>query len=484
VLKRFLNDAAVYGVAAILSRGIAFILLPLYTHRLAPADFGTADLFAVLTSLANVTVALEISQAVARFQADAQTTEERAAVASTALWFTVGCYAVLSVAVAAAAGPVSVALLGAPARPELVRLALATAVAYGFFYLLQNQLRWDLRPRAYAVASVALTGVTVGASLVLVMIYELGVRGVLMAQLAGNAAGVGIAFAFARRSYRFAFDWSQCRRMLAFSLPLVPSSVAVFVALYVDRLALKQLTTLADVGLFGVGYRLASAVGLVLVGFQSALTPLVYAHHAEPDTPAQLARIFRLFAAIALAACAGVAVFAPEIVALVSRPSYYAAAAVVPLLAPAVLLAQMYVFAPGLALAKRTRRVAALNLGGAALNSGLNFALIPLLGIRGAAVATLVGAAATFAGYMVMSQRLYPVPHRWARLAASTAAVAAAAAVAARLGAGTPAAVAAKLALLAATAVVFVRVRLVEPAELRRVGRALRARGRPSRVPR
>ena len=39
--------------------------------------------------------------------------------------------------------------------------------------------------------------------------------------------------------------------MLRFSLPLVPSGIAVFVTLYIDRLMIAHFMTVADVGLFG-----------------------------------------------------------------------------------------------------------------------------------------------------------------------------------------------------------------------------------------
>jgi O-antigen/teichoic acid export membrane protein len=52
----------------------------------------------------------------------------------------------------------------------------------------------------------------------------------------------------------------------------------------------------------------------------------------------------------------------------------------------------------------------------------LNFALIPSMGVRGASVATLISAATGFTVGMIASQRLYPVPHRWSRLAGALAA--------------------------------------------------------------
>jgi O-antigen/teichoic acid export membrane protein len=153
-----------------------------------------------------------------------------------------------------------------------------------------------------------------------------------------------------------------------------------------------------------------------MVGFQGALTPLVYTHHREPGIPHELARIFRHFAAFALLLSLGLSVFAREILMVITTPEYYAASVVIPLLVPAVLLSGMYIFAPGLGIAKKTGVIATINIGGAVLGVILNFALIPALGIQGAALATLLSSVTIFCTYMVYSQKVYFVPHSWNQL--------------------------------------------------------------------
>jgi O-antigen/teichoic acid export membrane protein len=468
MLRRFARDSAVYGLSAILSRGISLLLVPLYTRALAPGNYGLVDMLAIVVSLVNLTVALEISQALARFYADARDDAERRAYASTALWFTVGAYALFCAAASVAARPLSAALLESRTHAPLMRVAVAWTFMNGLFYLVQSQLRWELRPTHYAATSLTMTIVTLAVAVLLVGARGQGAPGVVAAQLVGNAAGLAVGLYFARRTYRFTFDWGKCREMLRFSAPLVPSSLAVFVALYVDRIAVKHFMSLADLGIFGVAYRFASIVGLVMVGFQGALIPLVYTYHAQPDTPRQLARIFRVFVAFALLTCVALAAFAREALAVFATPPYFAAAAVIPILAPGVLLAGMYIFAPGLAIAKRTVGIAALSVLGAGLNVALNVALVPPFGIRGAAAATLVSAALVFAGYMAASQRLYHVPHDWRRLAAATLVAAGAGMVGAAVDLPLPSALLVKGVLLCGVIVTLVQLGLVEREELRR----------------
>jgi len=127
----------------------------------------------------------------------------------------------------------------------------------------------------------------------------------------------------------------------------------------------------------------------------------------------------------------------------------------------------MYVFAPGLGIAKRSGTQALITLAGAVLNTILNFLMIPVWGIVGAAGATLISAALVFAAYMTVSQRLWFVPHAWGRLAAATAAVAAIGLVGLLLPLPSGLAILVKLGLVLVTIGVVVQLRLIDLRDVR-----------------
>ncbi|MEP7081443.1 MAG: oligosaccharide flippase family protein [Chloroflexota bacterium] len=477
MLRDFVRDSAIYGGASLLVRGLSLLLLPFYTRVLSTEEYGLVDLATVFITLVLLTVALEVSQGVARLFADADP-DDRVGYASTALWFSIGAYA-LFVAVALPLAPeLSAILFESRERADLMRLVIVAAAPNGIFQLLINQLRWRLQPMAYAAGSLTFAFVSIGATIVLVLVADLGVVGVLLGQLIGAMAGGIVCLLLARDLYRLRFDRDKLMEMLRFSLPLVPSSVGVFVTLYIDRFAIKELMTVDDVGVFGIGYRIASVVSLLVLAVQTAITPLVYARYRDPETPAQLARVFRYFVAGALVLAVGLSLFAREILVVVTTPAFYGGAVVVPLLAPALLLSAMYVFAPGLGIAKRTGTQASITLAGAVLNTVLNFVLIPVWGIIGAAAATLISAAVIFAAYMITSQRLYFVPHGWGRLALATALAALASLVAVLAPLPSGPALLMKVVLMAATVGMVVRVGLIDPADVREAVRGLRAAAR------
>ena len=479
MIRTLARDTLIYGAAAILSRGLSLIVLPVYTRILSPVDYGALDMVMVIGSFAVLLVALEITQALARFYAEAETEAAKRRMASTALWFTAAAYALAGAAAFAAARPLAAWLLGGEEMAGILRIGLAGIVANGFFYLAQSQLRFALRSKAYAVVSIVYAVATMGLGVLLGYGFAMGLAGVLWGLFAGTAAAAALALWLLRSSYGFEYDGALLGTMLSFSLPLVPAALATFFTLYGNRLLLNGIEGLDAVGLFGVAARVALAITLLIIGLQSALTPLVYAHHREPDTPRQLAWLTERFSAVALACCLGLGLFAWEILALFVERRYIGAAPLVLFLAPATLLGQMHIFFPGIAIAKRTRLQLYVFAATAAATLALNWLLIDAIGLFGAAVATLAASLLFFVLWAATSQRLYPIPVSWSRLASGGLLFAAAAAAGLWVqGAALPAAAtfAAKAALLLLFCVGTAACGLVRAAELAGIGRRMLGR--------
>jgi len=258
--------------------------------------------------------------------------------------------------------------------------------------------------------------------------------------LAGLVAGAGIGLVFAMVRLRGAIEWKidleKLRRMLRFSLPLVPASLALLLSTYASRFILNDLLTLTDVGLFTWASQLASIPGLMLVGVQGAVTPLVIKHHAEPGTPVLLARGLETVLAGGLWVCVALGLYTPELIRLLGYSQYAGAAPLVPILAPALLFVQVYVFAPGFMIAERTGLQLLISLLGAGAAVAFNYVFVAQGGAVGAAFATLVSSTLFIGSWFWISQRFYPVPVNWGRIALMVAAAAGCEAGGARLGGG------------------------------------------------
>jgi O-antigen/teichoic acid export membrane protein len=491
-VRSVFRHGATYALGGILSQGIAFLLFPFFAHVFVPREYGMIDLVGLTMTLVNLTIALEISQGLGRYFAEATEFEERRSYASTAFTFTALIYTVALVVAFIAIRPLTTLVLGSDVDTAIMRVAVVAMWCSGMLYLTQDLLRWQLRPKAFAAVSVVTAAMTACTSVILVLGFDTGVIGAIVGQAVGFGTGGALAYWLSSDLFRLRFDRAKFRRMVAYSIPLVPASVGVFLNGFADRIAIRSQLTLSDVGVYGVAYRLSLVVSLTLLGFQGALMPLTLSRHQHPQTRQDLARIFRLFCAIALAVFLFVSLFADELLRLLTRPAYYGAADVVPLLVAGSFFGGMYIFAPGLSIAKRTRPYAVVTPTAGLANVALAFSLVGPLGIRGPALAFLITCAGSFASLMLLSQRLFHVPHAWGPLLLTSSAVAGLVAVGRMFLGGTddPLITLAKISVAAfalslIAALLLTREELVRLARFpQRAGRALRSFSKTARRPR
>lgn len=412
MIKSFIKNSAIYTIATVLTRGIAIFLVPIYTRYLTPFEYGIIDYFMILASIINLTIALEISQAVVRYYQDAKGIEEKKSYVATAFLFTVFVYILYFLISFVFSSELSSLFLDDENMSVLFIIASGAIATNGIFYFVQNQLKFEIRPKDVAIVSIVNVLVLSSLAIYLLVIVGLKVESIFIAQIVANIVSSILAVYMARNSYGFVFVYAKFKEMISFSYPLVFSGIAVFVASMIDRIAIKELLGLDELGIYGVAYRFAAVAGLVMIGFQSSLTPLVYKHYKEPNTPKDISKIFNIFSIFALFVVSGSILFAKEMVVLFTTEAFYGSSGLIAILVLVVFFSNMYIFAPGIGIAKKTKLTAMITITSAVLNTILNYTLIPIFGLSGAAYASLISAIVAFSMYLTLAYKYYPIPYK------------------------------------------------------------------------
>lgn len=416
MIKAFFRNSFIYTIGTVLTRGISILLVPIYTRYLSPTEYGIIDLFVILTSIIGLTIALEIHQAVVRFYQDTTSEEEKMQYVSTAFLFTVFVYSLYLIVSFLFSDIFTIWLLDEIHYENVFLLASGAIFTKGLLYFTHGQLKWQILPREFTIVSIVNVMVVSVIAVYLLVIEKMKIESIFIGQIVGNIIGIVISLYYAKKSYQFTFIFKKFKEMVSFSLPLVFSGIAIFIALFIDRIAIKYFLGLEELGIYGLAYRFAAITSLVMIGFQSALSPLIYKHYKEKETPDNIAKLFNLFVLFALFVIVGSIFFSKEVIVLMSTEAYYSAAPLIPILVAAVFFANMYIFVPGLAIAKKTKIVATISIIGAILNSTLNFIFVPMIGVEGAAYATLISAIIIFILRVQISQKYYNIPFVWKKL--------------------------------------------------------------------
>jgi len=416
MLRQLFGHAALYTAGSLAARMIGLGTILVLSRHLSPAEFGLLDLANAAAVLLNLALCLEVSQGLGRRFADGGPADTLTRYTSTAFIFSLlmalGCTASILLF------PLPWAALVFADGGRVAEMRAAALVVLGtiLVYGLTRQARWELRPRLAVSMQLVQGGVALVLSAAAVIGFGLGVSAVLLAQAvaAGFAAMLGLVGL--RHSLRLGVSLAALKEMLGFSLPLVPAGAAVLVITYADRYCLRYFGGLDYVGAYAVAMRIGNVILLVVIGVQTAFLPLMVKQVDRPGATQAIADAFRFIALLALGGVLALGLFAPEITSLIAGPRFAGSAGLVPWLAAGTLFAELYVFAPGLFLKRRTLWLLGINLVAATLNILLNLLLIPHLGPLGSALALVASTGLSFAATMVLSQRLLPVPIDWLRL--------------------------------------------------------------------
>lgn len=415
MIRTFLKDALIYTVPTILSRGIAIFLLPIYTRIATAGELGVLDLFLLFGNIIALTVALEISQAVARFIPEIEGITTRKIYNSTGLFFTFIMYFVFLTVAFYFSDKLNLFITSDKSNEDFFKLALVFIFLQGHYYYFQNLLRFEGRSAEYSIISVIYAVLNLLLVFIFGMVFDLGLKAVFYASILSVMVSSVLGLFFLKKNLVFKFDYSVLQKMLSYSVPLVPASVLIFVSLYVDRFMINYFLGAQSVGQYGVAVRLAGAASLIMIGFQMAITPLVFRYHDSPDTPNNISLIFRYFVVFATLFFLLYSFFVNEVLFIFTTKEYYSVSIVIPVLVLALLFSNMYVFMPGLAIKKKTIYFFYINLLVAILNVVLNYCFIPTFGIFGASIATCLGYFFAFVLCSFFSQRLYFVLHDWGK---------------------------------------------------------------------
>ncbi|HEX2194082.1 MAG TPA: oligosaccharide flippase family protein [Candidatus Limnocylindria bacterium] len=426
-LRALLRGSLLYTLGNFLPRIGAFMLLPVYTLAMTPAEFGVLSLMLSLTGLLAIGYRLGLDGALLRFHFEVRPAL-RPALYRTATLVTLLASVVMSALAGLLLWPTFERIFpGVPFLPYGV-LALAITATTAFQYVPSTLYRATERPGRLVTFAVGVFALSAAATLVFVLGMRLGALGGLLALLVGGGGVMLATAAILARLRRGAPDPELARRALRFGLPLVPHGLAAWVLNLSDRwligllIGLPAVAAQAAVGVYTFGYVIGQSIALVAMSFNAAWVPVWYARGEAEQGPALLREMTTLAIGGLAFLAVGISVVAPEITRLVAAlqwgRSAQVAADVVPVVAAASLVYGLYfMLVSTIFLRHRTGILPLMTLVAGMVNVGANVILIPSLGLMGAAWSTLIGYSALTALTWWYAARAFPVSLDLGRLA-------------------------------------------------------------------
>ncbi|MBZ5647591.1 MAG: lipopolysaccharide biosynthesis protein [Acidobacteriia bacterium] len=430
VARTLVRGAAIYAVANFGIRALNFLLLPVYTRFLTPADYGVISLAETLALVVSIFSGLGLEGGISRlyYQYVDRPQELRDFLTSVlrfGAWNSAGV-----VALSLLAGPLLLKLVAprfdVPFFPYIA-LAVATVACAQIVNYRLALYQAETRPNQYALLAAGFFVMTATGSLALVVGKRGGAEGMLAGKLAAAIIAAATAFILMRRWLGGRFGWRHVREILTLSTPLLPHQFMALGLVAADRFIVARYRNLEEVGIYSLAYTFGMVMAVVTMSLTQAWSPLYFDVNRQGAPGRQIvARIGSGLAIGLIAVAIFGSVIAQDFVAVVLDARYRAVGPLIPWIIGGYLMHAMFsLLHLALFQVKRTALLWQVSFVAFAANIALNLLLVPRWGMYGAAYATTAGYAVEALIIYFYAQRVFPLPFRTAKVLAGLAVFAA-----------------------------------------------------------
>lgn len=385
--KRMLKHSSIYAFGNLSRQLVGFVMLPVYTRYLSPADYGVVGLLIFMVTLIELVFGARLFQAVPKYYYEQKTKRDGNKVVSTALIITSAISVAAVIGVVAARDPISQLIFGTADHGLLVGifsvLILTQALEnYGLGYV-----RIQQRPWLFVGASTFKLLMQLGLNILLVVVMKKGVLGIALASAISAMAFGTFMTIYVIWYTGIGFCRAMARRLIIFSWPLWISGLA---ALYIgssNRYYLRIFGSLDDVGLFELAAKFGAMIAiLVWTPFSLYWQTVRFDLYSQPNPIPLYQSVYKFVSTLLMVAGLGVALFSAPVIRIMATEEFYIAAKAVPwLMLSAVFQCLVFFVNFSFLVKEKTGWISWITYVSAIASTAFYLLLIPQLGFVGAA---------------------------------------------------------------------------------------------------
>ena len=382
-MRLLLGNTLVFALGGLAVKAVSLVLMPLYTTALTAGEYGTAELLNSAIEIVLPLLSLGVVEALYRFSIDDDVPKDELFAGSlVVLGGGIVCTGALC------------ALGSALWDMEHAAAFFALFCSVCVFKATTQLARGLGHVRRFVVYGLINALAMVVATYVLLVHAHAGIEGYLWSYSIGYLVG-GITAFLGSAEYRFLapfrVDRELLRRMLVYSLPLVPNLLSWWLVSVSGRYVVLWGSGLAAAGLFTAASKMPSLINIVASVFQQAWQYSTAREINSPDRGAFFGSVLRGYSLATLTAAGLVIALNRPISRVMLQAEFAEGWRYVPLLMLAATFGVMTIFFGTFYQAlMNSRMLMASTALGAVVNVILGVALVPFMGPWGAGLAGAV----------------------------------------------------------------------------------------------
>lgn len=388
--KYLAKNTALFALNTIGTKLITFFLVPIYTSVLTTGEYGTADLVSTIAMILVPLLTLNVGEAIMRFSLDEDA--DYASIMSTGILV-----AIISFFVS-----FSIIIICNNLQPlkEFKYYVFFYCIVQGWYQILVCYLRGKEKLVDYAICNIVHVFSTALFNILFLCVFKMGINGYFIAYIMGYLVGGLYAF-FKGKIYKilkkFNFDITLTKKMLKYSIVLVPTSFMWWIMNSSDRIMVTAMVGVTANGIYAIAYKLPTVLSAMSTVFNQAWSYSAIKEKDSEDREEFHNKMFNRMVNFQFIITAMLLMIIKPFLKIYVSNSYYSAWKYSPALIVGFFFMSLGTFLSSLyTVHKDSKGFLFSGMSGAILNVIFNLILIPIWGVNGAAIATCISYIAVF----------------------------------------------------------------------------------------
>jgi O-antigen/teichoic acid export membrane protein len=407
--RKLVKHSTIYAIGNISRQLIGFVMLPVYTRYLTPADYGVIGLLTFSVSLIEGVFGMRLGQAMPKFYFEQEQQRDRDTVISTALLVSGAVSLLLTLILLLTRGESAQLLFGTDRYATVLGLFCFTILINALESQSLVYLQIQGLPRLYVTINLVKLVVQFTCNITFVVYLRWGVMGIAVSSVCSGAIfAVGLSlYTFVRAGIRWSgpIAW----RMMVFSWPLWLAGIASLYISSAGRYYIRIFSSLADVGFYELGAKFAGILTFLVAQPFSRFWDIERFNHYKKNNNAEIFRgVFQVYAALLMLVGLGIALFSEPIVRIMAGPGFHDAYRAVPFITASALVHCLTDYCNfSFLVTNQTSWISKNFFATAAGVTVLYLILTPPLGFVGSAIALLAAETAQFLFMQRAAKKLF-----------------------------------------------------------------------------
>ncbi len=398
--RELVKNTLILGVGQLFPKIISLLLIPILTAFLTKSELGEVDVFTSYIGLLCPVITLEIHLAVFRFLlAKLDNNDKMGYISTSIIYILIASFIVL---------PIIFVILRIQSYNTYECFYICLFFSAEVLYTLLCQIvrgvsgnvRYSVAVIVYSVLNIAITSLTI-------ILLKMGYIGVIIS-FAVSYYGACIYMFFGAEVFKWfnirRISFSALHRLLCFSFPILPSSIALWVTNLSDRVIIKYTIGAVQNGIYAVANKTPLIYNSIFAVFSLSWVETAARVMEEGNAPEYYSQLFQKLYRIVVGSMLVMVACTPAFYYVFVNGDYDKAMYQVPFLYVGVFFYCFLNYYSGIYLAlKKTRSVGISSAIGAGINIVINIMLIERIGLYAASISTAISF------FAITSYRAYDV---------------------------------------------------------------------------